>query len=246
MCPRRGSGERHCACENRTASLWCCVKITWWKAYANHTTRRSTRAQTRGQQWAPSAKIRMRQATACSTSSCSREGSREHLGLRAAAQRRLPAVPQDGYASAPKSSALSHMRSCALRPRVTACHPRACCSCTASRGRAICSTELTNRPKRDETARTILQTLGRDNGQRWSVLLVCENQRRAAGTTGAAVRKSEPSVLQCRAFRGCWLQRTLQLGARLPVLRPGERLQAAASEAKDTPVTCAMQPSVLL
>lgn len=144
----------------------------------------------------------MRQATACSTNSRSREGSREHLRLRGAAQRRLPAVPQDGYASARKSSAHSHMRSCALRPPVTVCHPRACCSCTVSRGRAICSTELTNRPKRDETARTILQTLGRDNGQRWSVLLVCENQRRAAGTTGAAVRKSEPVYFSAGLFEG--------------------------------------------
>lgn len=31
----------HCACENRTAWLQCCVKITWWKAHANHTTRRT-------------------------------------------------------------------------------------------------------------------------------------------------------------------------------------------------------------
>lgn len=128
------------------------------------------------------------------------EGSPEHARLRGADQSLLGAVPRYSYASAPKNSAHSHMRRSAVVPGVTVCLPRACWSCTAVRGRAVCSAE--QGPKHNETPWTILQTLGRDNGRRQSVLLAHEDQRRAAATTAAAVHRSELAYFDAGLFEG--------------------------------------------
>lgn len=184
---------------------------------------------------APTSTLRMREATGCDPHQTPIERG-QLRACQAAGHRPVLAGCRTVGQLRERSKELCSLTVCrsALTPSHTICHLHTRCSCTVSWGRAVCSAELTNRPKRSETAQTILQTLGRDNGQRQSVLLVREDQRRAAVRSA----QQQAGVLWCQAFQGRQPQRTWQLGIQPPALRAGERLWAAASEAEVPPAMC--------
>lgn len=192
---------------------------------------------------APTSTLRMREATGCDPHQTPIERG-QLRACQAAGHRPVLAGCRTVGQLRERSKELCSLTVCrsALTPSHTICHLHTRCSCTVSWGRAVCSAELTNRPKRSETAQTILQTLGRDNGQRQSVLLVREDQRRAA------VRSSKPAYFGARLFKGdsrsahgSWAYSHLHCGRASACgqqqVRPRSHLQCAAPPAMRT-----MQP----